>query len=143
MMTKTLLAILSGLLGTMIMMVVMAIVPLVGLPKMAQPSIIASILNSEEMVGWGVYFVFGAVFAVIYHFVFAHRLPIESNAVKGLIFGVVVFILATAGVFALPALGVDAPRPEGSIAAIALVSLLGHLVYGVMVGIIEHDAEEE
>lgn len=141
-MTKVLLAIFSGLLGTMVMMVVMMILPVAGLPKLAQPDIISAILGMEEFVGWGVYFLMGAVFAVLYHYGFAHRLPIESNAVKGLIFGFVVFILATAAVFALPALGINSHQPEGSIIGVAAVSLIGHLLYGVMVAIIEHDAEE-
>ena len=142
MMSKILLAVLSGLLGTMVMMVVMVIVPLLGLPKMSQPEIISALLNAQEYVGWGVYFIVGAVFAVLYHYAFAHRLPIESNAVKGLIFGFVVFVLAQAGVFLLPVIGINAPRPEGSTFALILVSLIGHLVDGVMVAIIEHDAEE-
>lgn len=141
-MVKILLAVLSGLLGTMVMMVVMMVLPLTGLPKLAQPDIISAILGMEEFVGWGVYFLMGAVFAVVYHYAFAHRLPIESNAAKGLIFGFVVFVLATAAVFALPALGINAHQPEGSTIGIAAVSLIGHLLYGVMVAIIEHDAEE-
>ena len=142
-MVKILLAVLSGLLGTMIMMVVMMILPLLGLPKLAQPDIIAAILGVQEFVAWGIYFLMGAVFAVLYHYAFAHRLPIESNAAKGLIFGFVVFVLATTAVFALPALGITSYKPDGSLILIALVSLIGHLLYGVMVAIIEHDAEEE
>lgn len=141
-MAKVLFAMLSGFLGTMVMMVVMFILPQLGLPKLVQPDIISAILGMEEFVGWGVYFLMGAVFAVLYHFAFAHRLPIESNAVKGLIFGFVVFVLATAAVFALPVLGINAHQPESSVVGIAAVSLIGHLIYGVMVAIIEHDAEE-
>jgi hypothetical protein len=141
-MSKILLAVFSGLLGTMVMMVVMLILPVTGLPKLAQPDIIAAILGMEEFVGWGVYFLMGAVFAVLYHYAFAHRLPIESNAVKGLLFGFVVFVLATAVVFVLPMLGINAHQAESSVIDIAAVSLIGHLIYGVMVAIIEHDAEE-
>lgn len=142
-MAKILLSILSGLLGTMVMMVVMMILPLAGLPKMAQPEIISSILSQEEFVGWGVYFLVGAALAVVYHYAFAHRLPIESNILKGLIFGFVVFVLATGTVMALPAMGITYNQPEGSFISLAIVSLIGHLIYGTMVAIIEHDAEEE
>lgn len=141
-MAKILLSVLSGLLGTMVMMVVMMILPLAGLPKMAQPEIISSILSAEEYVGWGVYFIVGSFLALVYHFVFAHRLPIESNIVKGLLFGFLIFVLATGAVMALPAIGISYNQPEGSFIALAIVSLIGHLIYGTMVAIIEHDAEE-
>lgn len=142
MMKKILLAFLSGLLGTLVMMVVMQIIPLTGLPKLAQPEIIAYILGTEDYIGWIIYFVVGAFFAVVYHFAIAERLPIESNVVKGLIWGFIVFVFATAAVFALPAVGITTPQHKEPVAMVALVSLIGHLVYGILVAIIEHDAEE-
>lgn len=141
--TKILLSVLSGVLGMIMMMIIMLIAPLVGLPKMIQPEIINALLGGSELVGWTVYIFMGAVFAVIYHYGFAHRLPIESNIVKGLIFGFAIFVIAQASVFILPALGVKIPDSGASMLSIIAGNLVGHLIYGVVVAVIEHDAETQ
>jgi len=141
--TKILLSVLSGILGMILMMVIMLIAPLAGLPKMIQPDIINSVLGTSELVGWSAYIALGAVFAVVYHYGFAHRLPIDSTIIKGLIFGFVIFVLAQATVFILPAMGFALPETKSSMASIVAGNLIGHLIYGVVVAVIEHDAEPQ
>lgn len=74
----------------------------------------------------------GAVLALIYAAVFAARLP-GSGLMKGLLFGLMPWFMAQivvnpmmgAGMFAL-----NTPAP----AAMVMGSLIGHLVYGAVLG---------
>jgi uncharacterized membrane protein YagU involved in acid resistance len=80
-------------------------------------------------VGWAIHFLVGAAFALLYAGVFERRLP-GTGLARGAIYGVLVFVLAQLVFMPLVGGGVFS---RGDLQMIT-GSLLGHLVYGGIVG---------
>ncbi len=125
-------AIIAGLAGTAAMTVMMLMGPLMGMPEMNIGRMLAGFMGIPVPIGWAAHFMIGTVLAVIYAAVFAARLP-GSALMKGMLFGLIPWFMAQvvvnpmmgAGVFA-----VNTPAP----AAMVMGSLIGHLVYGAVLG---------
>jgi len=110
--------------------------PSVGLPQIAIGQILSTALGLAPAylaigpaVGWGIDFLVGVAFALVYAGVFERRLPGKPLA-RGAVYGTIVFVLAQL-VF-MPAVG-GGVFSHGDPQLIA-GSLLGHLVYGASVG---------
>ncbi len=126
----------AGLVGTFVMTVLMLLAPRVGLPRIAIGQLLttalalsSAFLSFGATVGWAIHAAFGIILALIYAGVFATRLP-GTPLVRGALYGGLVFIVAQLVFMPLVGGGVfsrgDAPMILGS--------LIGHLVYGGLVG---------
>jgi len=129
-------AVMAGLVGTAAMTVLLLVEPLVGLPKVAIGQVLSTALGLTPayltvgaVAGWIIDFLVGVVFALLYAGVFAGRLP-GSALARGAIYGVLVFVLAQLVFMPLVGGGVFS---RGDVEMIA-GSLVGHLVYGGLVG---------
>lgn len=131
-------ACIAGIIGTAVMTALMLSLPHVGLPRMAIGEMLGTFsaisvgyTGIGATVGWIVHGLFGVVLALIYAVVFVRRLS-GSPATRGLVYGFLVFCLAQ--VVFMPLVGAgffsrgDVPMLLGN--------LLGHLVYGGLVGAI-------
>jgi len=110
--------------------------PSVGLPAIAIGQILSTALGLASAyltigpaVGWSIHFLVGVAFALVYAGVFDQRLP-GSALARGAIYGVLVFVLAQLVFMPLVGGGVFSRGDPQMIAG----SLLGHLVYGGLVG---------
>jgi len=121
-------AILAGLAGTAAMTVLMLTAPMMGMPPMNIGEMLGSMMGGIVALGWVAHFMIGVVLAVIYAALFADRLP-GSNAVRGALYGLAPWLLAQ--VVVMPMMG--AGLCSGS-AMVAAGSLMGHLVYGAVLG---------
>lgn len=126
----------AGLIGTAAMTALLLIEPSVGLPQIAIGQILSTALGLAPAyltiapaVGWGIHFLMGVAFALLYAGVFERRLPGGALA-RGAIYGVFVFVLAQLVFMPLVGGGVFS---RGDLQMLA-GSLLGHLVYGGVVG---------
>lgn len=120
-------AILAGLIGTAVMtMVGLWVAPMMGIPPMNPAEMLAQPMGSIAL-GWAGHLMIGIVLAIIYALV-APRLPGPSWA-RGAVYGVAPWLLAQ--VVVIPMMGM--PMFSGSI-VMAMGSLIGHLVYGAIVG---------
>jgi uncharacterized membrane protein YagU involved in acid resistance len=131
-------AVAAGLVGTAVMTCLMLVAPVVGLPRLAIGQLLSTLLAVSTAflpigpgVGWALHVAFGALLAIIYAAAFAGRLPGRPLA-RGALYGVLVFVLAQLTFMPLVGAGVFS---RGDVPMI-LGSLLGHLVYGGLVGII-------
>jgi hypothetical protein len=122
-------AVLAGIVGTAAMTMLMLVAPLMGMPKMAIGEMLGSFLHIGSVAGWAMHGVIGLVLATIYAAGFAARLP-GGPVLRGAIYGFAVFLVAQLVVTPMMGGGVFS---GGQMAAIA-GSLMGHLVYGVIVG---------
>jgi len=126
----------AGLTATAAMTALLLVEPSVGLPKIAMGQILSSSLGlasarlaAGPALGWIIHFVVGALLALLYAAVFERRLPGGALA-RGLIYGVLVFLAAQ--VLFMPLVGGGFfSRGDGELLT---GSLLGHLVYGGLVG---------
>jgi uncharacterized membrane protein YagU involved in acid resistance len=129
-------AVAAGLIGTAAMTALLLVEPSVGLPQIAIGQILSTALGLVPAyltvgpaVGWCVDFLAGVAFALVYAGVFERRLP-GGALVRGAIYGMIVFVLAQLVFTPLVGGGVFS---RGDLEMIA-GSLLGHLVYGAVVG---------
>lgn len=131
-------AVVAGLVGTAVMTCLMLVAPVVGLPRLAIGQLLSTLLAVSiaflpigPATGWLLHGLFGILLAVIYAGVFAGRLPGKPLA-RGALYGILVFVLAQLTFMPLVGAGVFS---RGDVPMI-LGSLLGHLVYGGLVGVI-------
>jgi uncharacterized membrane protein YagU involved in acid resistance len=129
-------AVAAGLIGTATMTALLLIEPSVGLPNIAIGQILSTALglasahlSTGAAIGWGIHFAVGALLALVYARVFARRLP-GAPFVRGVLYGGLIFVIAQLVFMPLVGGGVFS---RGDVQMIA-GSLLGHLVYGGVVG---------
>lgn len=121
-------AALAGIVGTVVMTVVSVwIAPMMGMPRMNPAEMLAGAMGGVLALGWIAHFMIGTVLALAYAAV-APMLP-GSPPVKGALYGIAPFLLAQIAV--MPMMGM--PLFSGS-AVMAMGSLIGHLIYGAVVG---------
>jgi uncharacterized protein DUF6789 len=126
----------AGLLGTVAMTLLFFVEPLLGLPRMAEGGILSTVMSATVahlpvgfVGGWVVHFTVGVLLALLYAAVAADRVP-GAPAVRGAVFGALVFLGAQLAIMPLVGAGIfssgNPPRLLGSLA--------GHLLYGGVVG---------
>jgi hypothetical protein len=140
-------AIVAGLAGTVVMSMIMAMAPQMGMPKMAIWEVLGSMFNKEgnNTLGWVMHFMMGVIFALIYAVLWAVGIG-SATWVGGLLFGAVHWLIAGlmmggvpmmhAGVKAgtVKAPGVYMMSAGGMMAFVG--GLIGHAVYGLVVALV-------
>ena len=124
-MQKNLKVIAAGITATAAMSILIAISPLLGLPRLAVWEKIASVLKTNIAVGWLIHFGIGIAFAFIYAWL-ARNWRIFNGISGGLLFGFNIFL----GVQLMTILFLG-----GSNLLLALGSLIGHLAFGGLLGL--------
>lgn len=123
-------AALAGLVGTLAMTAVgLWVAPLMGMPEMNPAVMLAGQMGGSMLAGWAGHLMIGIILAIIYGAV-AGSLP-GGPALRGALYGVGPWLLAQLAV--MPLMGM--PVFSGD-ATMATGSLIGHLVYGAVVGVI-------
>jgi len=88
-------AIIGGIVATIAFTIVTIIAPVMGMPKMSPPAMLSMMMGVPIVVGWLMHFMIGIIFALVYAFFFIKVVKkINSNILKGVIFGFAVFIFA-------------------------------------------------
>ncbi len=123
-------SILGGIIGTALMTMVMFIAPMMGMPKMSPPDMLAGMMGMPIIVGWLMHFMIGVIFALAYTNIFASSVKIENIYLKGAVFGLAVFIFAQIAMVVMGAV-MPMPKPEGSMMMLLIGSLMGHIVFGM------------
>jgi uncharacterized membrane protein YagU involved in acid resistance len=129
-------AVAGGVVGTAVMTVLLLWAPAVGLPKLAIGELLSTFLAVSVAVlrvgptgGWVIHGLVGIMLALLYAGLFVKVLP-GRPVVRGTLYGFLVFLVAQL-VF-MPAVGAGV-FSRGDVAMI-VGSLIGHLVYGGLVG---------
>ncbi|HUF13912.1 MAG TPA: DUF6789 family protein [Longimicrobiales bacterium] len=121
-------AVLAGVVGTAVMTAVgVWVAPAMGMPPMNPAEMLAGAMGGSLLLGWIAHFMIGTVLALIYAFV-APALP-GAPVLRGALYGIAPWLLAQVAV--MPMMGM--PIFSGS-AVMAIGSLVGHLVYGAVIG---------
>ena len=127
-------AVLGGLAGTAAMTAMMYLVaPMMGL-RMDIAAMLGSMLGGSWLAGMMMHFVNGAViFPAIYAYALYHRVP-GSPAITGTAWGVALRLVAQTVVMPMMGAGLFSSAMGGMMAAMG--SLIGHILYGSLLGII-------
>ncbi len=128
----------GGIIATAAMTVFMPVAPYLRMPKMLIGKMLAGFMHLPIFMGWILHFIIGTILATMFVLVWEKRLP--GNApVKGMFFSLIPFLVAQT--VAMPVMGagfffMNSPAP----AMMVISSLLGHLVYGGVLGIVTEKA---
>lgn len=124
----------GGLAGTIVMTLMMYMVaPMMGL-RMDIAEMLGSMLGNNWMAGMMMHFVNGTIiFPLIYAYLLYAWLP-GSPTVKGTAWGVILWVLAQVMVMPMMGGGFFSMAMGGMMAAVG--SLIGHLLYGSILGAI-------
>jgi hypothetical protein len=129
-------AIAAGAIGTGVLTALWLVEPSLGLPTIAVGQILSTFMSVSVAHlgvgvagGWIVHVAVGMVLALIYAWLLADRLP-GPPAVRGTIYGVIVFVIAQCIFMPLVGGGFFSRGDVG----LLLGSLLGNVAYGMVVG---------
>ena len=127
-------ALVGGIIATAAMSALMFLYPFIGMPKMNPAEMVAMMMGMPIMVGWLIHFMVGIVFALIYAFLFIKvARKINNTILKGTIFGIAVFIFAQIIMAMMSGMTKELPPSEGSMMLMMIGSILGHILFGVVV----------
>lgn len=121
-------AVIAGIIGTVVMTLFgVWVAPLLGMPAMNPARMLAGAMGGNMALGWTAHFMIGSILAVGYAVV-APALP-GAPALRGALFGIAPFLAAQ--IVVMPLMGM--PLFSG-FSVMAIGSLVGHLVYGAVIG---------
>lgn len=125
-------SILAGIIGTAVMTVVMMVAPMMGMPKMSPPAMLAGMLGLPVFLGWIMHFMIGIMFAFAYTYLCIFKHKISNVWLKGAVFGIIAFVFAQ---IMMAIMGAMMPMPamEGSMMLTMIGSLMGHIIFGMAV----------
>ena len=130
-------AIIAGAAGTLAMTIFAVMAPLMGMPEMNVPKMLSSTMGLPMVFGWGAHFMVGIVLALVYAAVFYNRLK-GCGFVKGMKFSLIPWLMAQLIVMPMMAVMNNMPFSAGIFSGsfiMAFGSLMGHLVYGLVLGL--------
>ena len=144
-------AIAAGFGGTLLMTMMMMIGPSMGMPRMDIAAMLGSMFaggsppmgSGSWLVGFGMHLIIGIVLLPVGFALISNYLPTWNAVIKGLFFGVTVWLIAQLMVMPMMGAGLFSSNlPQGRMLAVG--SLLGHLLYGGVVGFVyQRKGEEE
>ncbi|TAL70458.1 MAG: hypothetical protein EPN82_02275 [Bacteroidetes bacterium] len=135
-------AILGGILATAVMTSVMFIAPMMGIPKMNPAAMLSGMIGVPSIVGWLMHFMIGAIFAIVYALINLNVLEkINNKIIKGAIFGLAIFVFTQITMIMMGFI-FNMPKMSGSILLTMIGSILGHVVYGIVVALILKESRE-
>jgi hypothetical protein len=124
-------AVFAGVAGTALMTMLMLGAPIMGLPPMPVGEMLGAFLHIGAAAGWAMHVLIGVVLAVGYAMFAVGRLR-GPVAVRGMVYGVAVFLMAQLVVMPMMGAGVF----SGGNVPMIMGSLIGHLVFGTTVGVV-------
>lgn len=133
--TKLITSFIAGIIGTAVMSFIMYFVPMMGIPEINPPEMLAGIVGMPVSVGWLMHFIVGITFAAFYVFLFAPKVSMQSKVLKGVTFGIIVFIFAQISMILMDSIRSGVPESEGTIIGVILGGIMGHMVFGIFVAL--------
>jgi uncharacterized membrane protein YagU involved in acid resistance len=131
-------ALTAGLIATAAMTAFTFMAPLMGF-EMNIPGMLASTMGAPVIVGWIAHFMIGEILAINFALIFLKKTNKPADIKSGAIFGLIPWFIAQ--IMVMPVMSVLAGGSyisglfSGS-AMIAMASLVGHLIYGGVLGAI-------
>ena len=133
--TKIEKTIIAGIIATAGMTLFMFIAPMMGMPEMNPADMLSGMMGVSIATGWIIHFMVGIIFAAAYVFFLNDLVNIPRKVLKGALFGIAVFIFAQIGITIMSLIFGEMAESEGSMILMMLASVLGHVVYGVIVAL--------
>jgi uncharacterized membrane protein YagU involved in acid resistance len=128
--------IMAGIIGTIVMTIITFLAPLMGMPKMNPPEMLAGMMSVSIVIGWIMHFMIGIIFAFGYVYIISGWLTkISSQVLKGVVFGVIVFVFAQIAMKIISAMMGGMAASSDNMFLMIMGSIIGHIVYGIGVAL--------
>lgn len=124
----------AGLVATVAMTIVMLMAPFMGMPEMNIGGMLAGFMGVPSFVGWAGHFMIGIILAIGYGQFFVSRLP-GASWLRGILYGLFPWLMLQVIVNPMMGAGVFASHTPAP-ALMVMGSLLGHMVYGAVLGVV-------
>lgn len=126
-------SLLGGFIGTVVLTIMMyAVAPVMTGQKMDIAAMLGGMMAHSRTLGMIVHFVLGTIGFPLIYTLLVYRLAGGPPVVKGMIWGGILWLAAQVIVMPMAGAGFFSSAAGGMKAAVA--SLLGHLVYGMILG---------
>ena len=131
-------ALFAGLIATVAMTAFTFMAPFMGF-EMNIPEMLASTMGTPVIVGWIAHFMIGEILAINFAAIFLTKTNKVADVKSGALFGLIPWFIAQ--IMVMPMMSVlaggsySAGLFSGSV-MIAMASLVGHLIYGGVLGVI-------
>ncbi|GAB4378262.1 MAG: hypothetical protein Kow0042_26740 [Calditrichia bacterium] len=123
----------GGLIATAAMTLLMVLAPMMGMPKMPVGNMLAGFMHIPVALGWVAHFMIGTMLAAGYVLVFEPMLG--GGAAKGAFYSLIPFLMAQLVVMPMMGAGLFSSNTPAPVLMV-MGSLMGHLVYGVVLGLV-------
>ncbi|RME08085.1 MAG: hypothetical protein D6803_02145 [Anaerolineae bacterium] len=139
-------AIVAGLVGTVVITLIMAMAPKMGMPKMDMVGMLGSMFGGENRaLGLVIHLMMGAIFALIYAYLWSAGVGSVSVG-SGAVFGIVHWLIVGLIMGGMPMMhagiksgAVEAPGvyvlKSGGVMAF-MGGLVGHIIFGIVVALV-------
>lgn len=128
----------GGLIGTAAMTLLMLLAPMMGMPKMPVGNMLAGFMHIPVALGWVAHFMIGTILAANYVLLFQQRIK-GSGWLNGALFSLIPFFMAQLVVMPMMGAGLFSSNTPAPLLMV-MGSLLGHLVYGAVLGLVVQKA---
>ncbi len=125
----------AGMIAKAVMTGFTFLAPMMGLPKMNPAEMLSGMMGVPLIVGYMMHLMIGVIFAAAYVYLFNPKVHINSKFLKGSLFGFAVFIFAQV-MFIIIRKMMPMPMPQDNMMLMMVGSLIGHLVFGIVVALI-------
>ena len=139
-------AIVAGLAGTLVMSMILAMAPRMGMPKMDIVGMLGSMFNKDGNtgLGWVMHLMNGVIFAIIYAALWGFGVG-SATWVNGLVFGAVHWLIAGLMMGGMPMMHAGIKAETVKAPGVLMLNsgvmglmggLIGHAVYGLVVALV-------
>lgn len=139
-------AVISGILGTFAISAVMAVAPLMGMPKMDIVDLLSTMFGKpNKVMGWMMHLMMGVVFALIYAFLWSLGIG-SAGWLSGLIFGAAHWLVVGLMMAMIPIMHVGIKNGDVEAPGLWMTNqggmlsfvggLMGHMVFGLVVALV-------
>lgn len=125
---------LAGVGATAVMTAFMLIAPYIGLSEMNAGTILGSFMGDSQALGWLLHFVIGIIMAFIYVQFFNHTLPVINDTFRGMLFGIIVFIMSQIAFTLISLAGFLTWSEKEDMALMVFGNCLAGMIYGAVLG---------
>lgn len=131
-------AVIAGVIGTTAMTLLTFMAPLMGI-EMNIPSMLASTFGAPIVVGWIMHFMIGIVLAINFAALFLPKFGSSNKIKSGAMFSLIPWLMAQVVVMPMMTIMNGGGYGDGFFSGsimIAFASLMGHLIYGIVISLI-------
>lgn len=129
-------ALLAGVIATAAMTAFTYMAPLMGF-EMDIPKMLANTMGTPIIVGWIAHFMVGEILAINFAAIFLKKTNKTANSKSGALFGLIPWFVAQVMVMPMMSVMSGGSYSDGLFSGsimIAMASLVGHLIYGSILG---------